>query len=101
VHSETATAFRFCGEQTVRTIAGTHNALLEYYAATPNVVFDPAAITEADLSIVQLIESARQTALRDGKKVCISGPLPVSLRDVLVRGGYLNSPESALFWAAP
>ncbi|GAA0562345.1 STAS domain-containing protein [Rhizomicrobium electricum] len=101
MHSETTTAFRLCGEQTVRTIADTHSALLEYYAAAPNVVFDPTAITEADLSVVQLVESARQTAARDGKKICIAGPLPVSLRDVLVRGGFLNSPEDALFWATP
>lgn len=101
MHSEPATAFRLCGEQTVRTIADTHRALVEFYTTAPGVVFDPSAITEADLSVVQLIESTRCTAARDGKKVCISGPLPDALRDVLVRGGFLNSPDNALFWTAP
>lgn len=101
MHPEPATAFRLCGEQTVRTIADTHHAFVEFYADAPGVVFDPSAVTEADLSLVQLIVSARRTAARDGKRVCISGPLPDALRDVLVRGGFLNSPDQALFWTAP
>lgn len=99
--SDPATAFHLCGEQTVRTIADTHRALVEFYTAASGVVFDPSAITEVDLSLVQLIEATRRTAARDGKKVCMSGRLPDALREVLVRGGFLNSPDNALFWTAP
>jgi hypothetical protein len=101
VSSEIATAFRLCGEQTVRTIADTHRSLMEFYASGPGVKFDLCAVTEADLTLVQLIESTRRTAARDGKSVCVSGPLPEVMRDILVRGGFLNSPDNALFWAAP
>jgi hypothetical protein len=90
-----------CGEQTVRTIADTHRSLMEFYADAPGVGFDLRAIADADLTFVQLIESTRRAAARDGKCVCISGPLPEAVRDVLVRGGFLNSPDNALFWAAP
>jgi hypothetical protein len=101
VPPEPATTFRLCGEQTIRTIADTYLALMEFYAGASAIAFDPSAITDADLSVVQLVESTRRSAARDGKKVCVFGPPPEALRDVLVRGGFLNSPDNALFWTAP
>ena len=98
--STNSTTFRLCGEQTVRTITETYNALVEFYATAPSVSFDPGAIGDVDLTLVQLIESTRRTAARDGKRVCVTGPLPDALRDVLVRGGFLNSPDN-LFWTTP
>jgi anti-anti-sigma regulatory factor len=96
-----ATTFRLRGEQTVRTIVQTHQALGKAFARSPALVIDASEITEADLTVVQLIESARRSAARDGKKICMTSPPPEALRDVLIRGGFLNAPDNALFWAAP
>jgi ABC-type transporter Mla MlaB component len=96
-----ANAFHLHGEQTVRSIAETHLALAEHYASAASVAIDASAVTEADLTFVQLILSLRRTAERDGKRACITGPLPDCLRDTLVRGGFLTTPDSHLFWTSP
>ncbi len=100
---KTATANTYClrGEQTVRTIADAHSALAAFYANALTLVIDAAKVTDADLTLVQLIESLRRTAARDGETIRMSAPLPDALRDVLVRGGFLSSPDNALFWTAP
>lgn len=98
---ETNSVFRLSGEQTVRTIAETHHALVEFYNGAASITIDPAPLTDADLTLIQLIQALRNTAARDGKKICMTGPLPDVLRDVLVRGGFLNNPDANLFWAAP
>jgi ABC-type transporter Mla MlaB component len=95
------TAFRLSGEQTVRTIAATRRELATYCAEAAAIAIDAAGVTDADLTLVQLIESARRTAARDGKRVCMTAHPSEALRDVLVRGGFLNSPANALFWTAP
>lgn len=98
---EAITTFRLHGEQTVRTIAEAHRALADFVAAAPAIAIDLSAVTDADVTLVQLIEAARTSALQDGKRICLSGPLPDSLRDVLVRGGFINSPEATMFWTSP
>jgi hypothetical protein len=97
----TDTAFRLSGEQTVRTIAESHRALSAYYDQSATIPIDTSDVTDADLTLVQLIESVRVAAASDGKKVCMSTRPSTTLRDVLVRGGFLNSPANALFWTAP
>lgn len=99
--TNTASTLRLHGEQTVRTIAETRRALSAIFAQSPAIVIDARDVTEADLTLVQLIESARLSAARDGKKLCLISPTPEALRDVLVRSGFLNSPANALFWTAP
>jgi ABC-type transporter Mla MlaB component len=97
----TTTTFRLSGEQTLRTIAETHRALTQALARSANVTIDARDVTEADLTIVQLIESARRWCAREGKKVCMTSPPPEALREILIRGGFLNAPDNALFWTAP
>lgn len=97
----TATSFCLRGEQTVRTIAETHGALAKFYASADAIAIDASGLTDADLTLVQLIEAVRRSAARDQKRLCLSSPLPDALRDVLVRGGFLNAPDDALFWSAP
>lgn len=99
--SDDTNAFRLGHEQTVRTIAETHRALIQHCSDTAAITVDPTDVVEADLTLVQLIESLRRTGEREGKRVCIKGPLPVCLRDVLVRGGFLTAPDSHLFWTSP
>jgi hypothetical protein len=95
------TVFRLDGEQTVRTIAETHQALAGQYANADSLTIDPTGLVDADLTLVQLIESLRRSAAQDNKRVCMSGPLPSALQTILVRGGFLSTPDANLFWTAP
>ncbi len=101
----TAITFRLRGEQTLRTIAETHRAFAEVLAKaranSPAVAIDVHEMTEADLTVVQLIESVRRWCAREGKKVCMTSPPPEALREILIRGGFLNAPDNVLFWTAP
>ena len=100
---ETDIATRFClrGEQTVRTIAETHHALSAVYDTSCVVTIDASDVSEADLTAIQLIESVRRSAARDGKRLCMASLPSTALRELLTRGGFLESPDNALFWTAP
>lgn len=86
------------GELTVRTISDTHQRLVSELANTDTLLIDAKEITDVDLTLVQLIESARRTASKEGKRVAMAGSLPQSLRDLLDRGGFLSAGDSAPFW---
>jgi len=76
--------------------------LVEYNAAThPGpLVVDLDAVTEADLTFVQLIEALRRSATDAGRAVSLAHPAGEAVRDVLQRGGFLDddTSERALFW---
>jgi len=99
--SEKSLVFHMRGEQTVRTINETHQALTAALAGAPSLVIDASDLGESDLTAVQLIEAARLAAARDGKRITMVSPLPDRLRSMLERGGFLASPSNALFWTAP
>ncbi|WFS03605.1 hypothetical protein [Rhizobium tumorigenes] len=58
------------------------------------------ANAEADLSFVQLIESARMDARAAGKRMRLASPATGSVLKVLKRGGFTDaqSAEDAQFW---
>ncbi len=89
---------RLRGELTIRTIAEVHQKLISAYAKSAEVLIDFTAVSEADLTLVQLIEVARQTAATDGKLLALSQAPSAALHDVLQRGGFLGTAESASFW---
>jgi hypothetical protein len=61
-----------------------------------------ADVTEADLTLVQLIESARISATQDGKTFSLSAPASGALLTVLERGGFLGElvDPRTQFWLA-
>lgn len=63
---------------------------------------DASGVTEADLSVLQLLLSARKSALKAGKTLTLSAPADGALRDALVLGGFLGtagqSGPEADFW---
>jgi len=85
-------------ELTVRTVHEHYLKLLEDYGQASNLAIDTRQINEADLSLVQLLQSARRTAQRDGKTITLIQPLPEALSSLLVRGGFLSSPSDIAFW---
>jgi hypothetical protein len=62
--------------------------------------FDDAA--EVDLTLVQLIESARISVAREGKTLRLSAPASGALLAALERGGFVGEPTDprTQFWLA-
>ena len=63
----------------------------------PAVIIDCGAVTEADVSLVQLILAARASAQKAGQSVALAQPADGALLDTLRRGGFL-APDHNDFW---
>lgn len=89
------------GAQTVRTIDAAHHDLVAALAAHAAVTVDCAAVTEVDVSLIQLLLAARASARLNGKAVALTAPANDALRTALLQGGFLrddaDGPEAA-FW---
>jgi hypothetical protein len=79
-------------------IADSHAQLVEALARHDHVVasVDPAA--SIDLLGVQLIESARRTALAAGGTFVLAEPATGDFHETLRRGGFLDAAEHRAFW---
>jgi anti-anti-sigma regulatory factor len=78
------------GDQTVRQSARTHAEILSALGAPGDLVLDCTGVTEADLSLVQIILAAHRSARADGRHVVLSAPPEGALRNALERGGFLD-----------
>jgi len=82
------------GDLTIRTIGKAHKKLAFAITQASRICVDLTGAKETDLTLVQLLLSARRTAQRDGKHLHLSQPLPDTLLSEIVRGGF----ESDGFW---
>jgi anti-anti-sigma regulatory factor len=98
IDATTPITLRLIGELTVRTITEAHQKLLSEFANTDALIIDAREVADVDLTFVQLIESARRSASKEGKRLAMAAPLPPALRDLLERGGFLSAGDSASFW---
>jgi len=64
------------------------------------LTLDLSDVAEADLSFVQLVESARVSAARKGVPLALARPADGAVLSVLERGGFLDpaAPERVAFW---
>jgi anti-anti-sigma regulatory factor len=90
------------GVMTLRNIADAHAELLQAFAPGTDVVLDLSAVEEADLTFVQLILSAQQSAVAQQLGFTLSAPAPEPVMQVLVRGGFIDPESDARrdFWLA-
>lgn len=88
------------GALTVRTSEIVHSKLRQAINDRPLVKLDCSNATEVDLSLVQLLLSARLSAQRSGKTVTLAAPPDGALSDALVRAGFqiTTEPENTGFW---
>ncbi len=95
-------ALRFFGAQSIREASGIHEKILECFRHNDLIVLEFADIAEVDLTFVQLIESARISAAREGKTLRLSAPASGELLRVLERGGFLGEQADprTQFWLA-
>jgi anti-anti-sigma regulatory factor len=83
------------GARTIRTAGQSHSLLLEALHAASSITVDCSGVTEADLSFVQLLLSARKSAAEFGKVLTLAHPAHGALRDILMRGGFLKADSPA------
>jgi ABC-type transporter Mla MlaB component len=98
VDSASAYTLKLRGELTVSTITKAHKKLVSAWASARDIGIDLGGTKDADLTLVQLIQSARLSAQRDGKTIHLVQPLPSALVSELARGGFLDTAD--LFWTS-
>jgi ABC-type transporter Mla MlaB component len=77
------------GAATIRSADAVHARLSDCLQRHSDVEIDCAGVTEADLSLVQLLLATRRSAERAGKTVALSAPAAGPLRQALAEGGLL------------
>lgn len=83
---------------TVRNVAQFAHDLSEICETHRRVTLDLADLTEADLSLIQLICAARLHLEREGGRLRLAGPAGHPLAELLVRAGFSNAPDEIEFW---
>jgi anti-anti-sigma regulatory factor len=92
------------GTADVRSIAASFQCLEEAFAGAlgggASMVVDLSQVVDADITLIQLMESARRTAAQSGVAIRLSEPAQGPLLEMLERGGFLTDPpdEHTLFW---
>jgi len=84
----------------IRNISEIYQSMTLKFRDSKMVVLEVADDAEADLSFVQLVESARVEAKASGKTLRLSSPASGSVLKVLQRGGFIDAftAEDAQFW---
>ena len=84
----------------IRNINDTHAELLALFEDGDAVALDLQATTDCDLSLIQLIESARNYGAAIGKPVSLVKPAGAAVVATLERAGFLESfsAADAKFW---
>jgi hypothetical protein len=84
----------------IRNISDLHANITARLQGSNSVVLDIPSDAEADLSFVQLVESARVHAKSAGKSLTLASPAGGSVLKVLQRGGFIDAftVEDAQFW---
>src|SRR5690349_2327561 len=90
VDNEQTVLLKFSDSLTLREVEGIRSSLLNALAGGNTVEVDYAGATEVDISLPQLLLSARRMAAASGKTFALSAPAAGALRDTLLRGGFLS-----------
>jgi hypothetical protein len=85
---------------TIRNINGIYTKIQDALVEKRHIALAISESSAADLSFVQLIESARLHAQDLGKSISLTQPASANIRRVLERGGFLSrpAPETLQFW---
>jgi anti-anti-sigma regulatory factor len=87
------------GVLTVRSAVTTRATLLEAITRNSIVHADCGAAESVDLSLIQLLLSARRSACEAGKRLSLAAPAAGALRVALEQGGFLPPSGSDPFWS--
>lgn len=93
-------ALDLSGDLTIQNIAGAHARLREAFATARPVRLAMAADATVDLTLVQLLDSARRSAADAGLDFALAAPAAGALLETLNRGGFTGTAEQRAFWLA-
>lgn len=95
-----AQTLEISGPLTVRRAQELGELIRTSLAAPSSLTLDLSQAEDADLSFVQIVESARLSASRAGGHLRLNAPATGRLLSVLERGGFLDPafPERTAFW---
>jgi len=82
----------------ISTIGEAHAKFVQAFGIHNQVIGSVDAAASVDLSGVQLIESARRTALAAGGTFVLAVPAAGDLFETLRRGGFLATRDQRAFW---
>lgn len=90
----------FSENVTISNISEAHDILRSAFEGDNSITIDIGGLEEADLTFVQLIESARRTAAEGGRSIQLRQPAQGAVLQVLQRGGFLDPDDRdrAGFW---
>jgi ABC-type transporter Mla MlaB component len=90
----------FAGPCTIRQARDNWSSLQAAMSEVGPLDVDISEVAAADLSFVQLLESARVSARSAGGRLALSAPAAGAVLQVLERGGFLgpNDAERVAFW---
>ncbi|WP_297509132.1 STAS domain-containing protein [uncultured Caulobacter sp.] len=91
---------KFSDDVTVANIAVAYDRICSVFECDGDVEIDVDELGEADLTFVQLLESARRAAAEEGRRLDLSRPAHGALLQVLQRGGFLDPEDRdrSEFW---
>jgi hypothetical protein len=91
---------RFSDNVNISNIADAHVLMSSALHCDKTVILDIGDVTEADLTFVQLIESARNSLAERGRSIRLLHAADGAVAQVLRRGGFLDpaDAERADFW---
>ncbi|MEW6379182.1 MAG: STAS domain-containing protein [bacterium] len=84
------------GEITINDAVVLKETLLSYLAAQTTLSIDLHGVTKIDTSGLQLLFTAHQTAIHQGRKLSLENPSPAFLQAVKLAGLTFQSPEGYL-----
>lgn len=84
----------------IRNISALYSSISSEIDSNNAIIIDIPEHAEADLSFIQLIESARRHAKAQGKSIALSSPATGQILKVLERAGFIEAfnPDDAKFW---
>lgn len=93
-------AFAVPSKVNIRTIADLYSELVIYCQNNTRIDIDLDGCEDIDLSLLQLIESARKTAKSGQREIALTAPANQAVRSTLHRAGLATafSPGDKKFW---
>lgn len=85
-----SSTIRFSDNVTISNIANARDILLEAFERNKSITIEIDGLEEADLTFIQLIESARRSAAEGGYSIQLREPAQGAVLQVLQRGGFLD-----------
>jgi hypothetical protein len=89
---------RLSGALNLKTIGAAHGRLLKALTTHPDVTASVKTPVDVDLTLVQLLDSARRMAEAAGGSFRLAQPADGGLLEILRRGGFLETTPQRAFW---